>query len=175
MVVVGTNRQATIQATNAAEGVLSARAAVQAIGFAEVLGELNVVHGTDFHQRVHKAWLASPRALADEVAPLHAALAGALAHELGRALGARASGEVADLLQLVRRCVLRAGPGAPTPCAGGGTGGGDGRGGRGWAVASLSLSWQAARAQAAGPGSLRLAAGRRLGVGLGPTELQVGW
>jgi hypothetical protein len=48
---------------------------------------------------------------------------------------------------------------------------GRGSGGR----TAVSLSWQAARAQAAGPGSLRLAAGRRLGVGLGPTELQVGW
>jgi cytochrome P450 len=107
MVVVGANRQAIIQTTNAAESVLSARAAVQAIGFAEVLGDLNVLHGTDFHKRVLKAWL-SPRALVDEVAPLHGALADALAHELGRALGTRPSCEVADLLQLVRRCVLRA-------------------------------------------------------------------
>ena len=42
--------------------------------------------------------------------------------------------------------------------------GGKGRGAGGRATASLS--WQAARAQAAGPGSFRLAAGRRLGVGL---------
>jgi hypothetical protein len=48
---------------------------------------------------------------------------------------------------------------------------GQGAGGR----AAASLSWQAARAQAAGPGSFRLAAGRRLGVGLGTSSWLVSW
>lgn len=107
MVVVCGGRQAIMQATKSAESVLSARAAVQAIGFREALGELNVVVGTDFHKRVLKGWL-PPLALAAEVAPLHACLSAMFELEIGRALGAEPSAVLPDVLTLVRRCVLRA-------------------------------------------------------------------
>lgn len=107
MVVIGGDRDLIAQATNASEAVLSARAAVQAIGFSEALGDLNVLVGTDFHKRVLKTWL-PPLRLAEEVAPLHATLCAAFELEIGLALGTRASATLPDLLTLVRRCVLRA-------------------------------------------------------------------
>jgi hypothetical protein len=52
MIVIGADRAALAQVTNAPTSVLSSRAAVQAIGFTEALGDYNCLYGTDFHKRV---------------------------------------------------------------------------------------------------------------------------
>lgn len=109
MVVVGADRAALAQVATAPEAVLSARRAVQAVGFDEALGEYNVLEGTGFHKQVLKDMLAGPK-LVDEVAPLYDALRRALRLELGkaRAPGARPAARTPDVLGLVRRCMLRA-------------------------------------------------------------------
>ena len=101
MVVVGDSRDVVRQVTRAPERALSSKDAVAAVGFAETLGRRNVFEGTDFHKRTLKGAYGDGRLLAGEFPALHAALEAAFAVEAP-------GGAVADLFDVVRRCVLRA-------------------------------------------------------------------
>ncbi|KAH8075454.1 cytochrome p450 [Aureococcus anophagefferens] len=101
MVVVGDSLDVVRQVTRAPERALSSKDAVAAVGFAETLGRRNVFEGTDFHKRTLKGAYGDGRLLAEEFPALHAALEAAFAVEAP-------GGAVADLFDVVRRCVLRA-------------------------------------------------------------------
>ena len=104
-VVVGSDRATMRQVACASEDVLSARAAVLDIGFEQTLGLTNVTVGTDFHRGVVQDSFAGSR-LADEAEPMLRALQHAFQLEFTAA--ASNGGIIADFLQVVRRCVLRA-------------------------------------------------------------------
>ena len=73
---------------------------MNAIGFREMLGEVNVLHGTDLHKRVLREWLSQKDALrVEEPRVLEA---------LRRAFQTEAEAGRRELFALVRRCVLRA-------------------------------------------------------------------
>ncbi|KAL1522919.1 hypothetical protein AB1Y20_017884 [Prymnesium parvum] len=104
VVVVCGGREAAKKVATAAERVLSARRAMEAVGLGESLGAVNVGLGAEFHRKVLKEGMGA--AATAELAPsVLAAIGAAVGVELEAAV--ERGGEVADLMAMVRRCMVR--------------------------------------------------------------------
>ena len=108
MILIGRDCPALRQVTNSTESICSARDAVAAFGFEEILGYQNVHVGTDIHKQILKGVLFEPSKYKAEIPKLYQAVERAFDAELSLF---QEDGNVIyapDFLQLVRRVVMRA-------------------------------------------------------------------